>query len=110
MLLSKPRTTMSYMDRPDPLRGRRPLRRPTLLTLSLAPEAQPFPCHPRMPAMLIVDTDISLQYWNYPCQARGCDYVYRFTKQDGWLSWEPIDDYTDPGLSARGANPWTASP
>jgi len=49
-----------------------------------------------MPAMLIVDPDAPLEFWEYPCQAVGCDYVYRFTKQNGWLSWEPIESLTVP--------------
>ena len=81
---------------PRPLTGRRPLTRPRLFSQWLPPERQSFPCHPRMPAMLLVDHDQPLQFWEYHCAARGCDWLYRFTKRDDWLSWEPIDGFTVP--------------
>ncbi len=46
--------------------------------------------------MLRVDHDQPLQFWEYHCAARGCDWLYRFTKRDDWLSWEPIDGFTVP--------------
>ena len=71
----------------------------------LPPERQPFPCHARMPAMLVIDHDQPLQYWEYPCQALGCANLFRFTKDDGWLSWEPIDGFTVPDSTL----PWSHS-
>ena len=81
---------------PPPLIGRRPLTRSRMFSLWLPPERQPFPCHPRMPAMLLMDPDQPLQFWEDRCAAHGCDRLYRFTKREGWLSWEPIDGFTVP--------------
>ena len=41
--------------------------------------------------MLFVDHDRSVQRWEVACTALDCDRLYRFTKRDGWLSWEPIE-------------------
>lgn len=47
-----------------------------------------------MPAMLFVDHDRSVQSWEYACTGRDCGRLYRFTKHDGWLRWEPIESLT----------------
>jgi hypothetical protein len=58
-----------------------------------------------MPAMLLLDFRVSLQYWEHPCPATGCDFLYRFTKRDGFLSWEPIDGYTVPDSGQQWSEP-----
>ena len=93
------------MPDPDHLSGRRPLTRPRLFSMWLPPERQPFPCHTRMPAMLLMDFEQPLQFWEWPCPAAECDRLYRFTKRDGWLSWEPISSMTGSASTAQHSNP-----
>lgn len=53
--------------------------------------------------MLLLDHDQPLEFWEYPCQAVGCEQLFRFTKEDGQLSWEPIDGFTTPDSP----DPWS---
>jgi len=55
--------------------------------------------------MLLIDFEQSLEFWEWPCPADGCTSLYRFTKRDGWLSWEPIVSMTDSAPNGHYSKP-----
>jgi hypothetical protein len=48
-----------------------------------------------------------VQSWEFACTGHECDRLYRFTKYDDWLAWEPIESPTSNPLLGRPPEPDT---
>lgn len=66
-----------------------------------------FPCHPRMLAGLILDVALGYQVWEQACPA--CGRLWRFTRSERLVRWEPIRHLLDPtGEQTVGIDAWEA--